>query len=91
MLQSCFLIQDRKILLHLTRNSPCSVDPEFEPSSDSQSLDSFVVAWKILQFLLVLLAQLLRNKFFSILQFLGNPLHDHLGRAFFSYTVHHTN
>ena len=32
-LQSCCLMQDRKILLHLTRNLLCSVDPEFEPSS----------------------------------------------------------
>ena len=34
--------------------------------------------------MLVLLDLFLRNKFFSILQFLGNLLHDLNGRAYFS-------
>ena len=36
-LQSCSLSQDREILLHLTINSPCSVNPEFESIADPQS------------------------------------------------------
>ena len=50
-----------KILSHLTRNSLCSVNPEFEPSSDSRSWDSSVVAQTTLHFFLVSLAQFLRN------------------------------
>ena len=40
-LQSCSLIQGRRILSCLTRNSLCYVNPEFEPSFDSRSQDSF--------------------------------------------------
>ena len=36
-LQSCSLFQDRKILLRLTMNLLCSVNPEFWPTTDSQS------------------------------------------------------
>ena len=89
-LQSCSLIQDRKILLHMTKNLLCFVNPEFEPPFDSQSKSSCVVAKTILQFLLGLLDQSLRNKFFSILRILGNPLHDLLGRAYFSIPNLHT-
>ena len=82
-LQSCSWIQDHRILSHLTRNLLCFVNPEFEPSSDSRSLDSSVVAQMILHFLLVSFAQPLRNMFFH--QFLGKLLHDSLGsRRFLS-------
>ena len=36
-LQSCSLLQDRKILSRLTMNLLCSVNPEFESTTDSQS------------------------------------------------------
>ena len=35
-LWSCSLSQDREIVLHLRKNSPCSVNPEFESIVDSQ-------------------------------------------------------
>ena len=70
-------------LLHLTRNLLCSVNPEFESTIDSQSWDSSLDAKTIHQWLLVLLGLFLRNKLFSIFQFLGNLLHDLLGRSLF--------
>ena len=36
MLQSSSLCQDRKILLRLSKNSPCSANPEFQSRADSQ-------------------------------------------------------
>ena len=44
MLHSCSVSQNRKILLHRQRNSPCSSNPEFESRADSQQQDSFPVA-----------------------------------------------
>ena len=41
--------------------------------------------------LLVLLDLFLRNKFLSILQFIGNPLHDSLGRVYSSIPILHTS
>ena len=41
--------------------------------------------------MLVLLNLFHRNKFFSILQFLGNVLHDLLGRVYFSIPILHTS
>ena len=75
-LQSCSPIQDRKILLRRPRNSLCSAIPESEPSFDSRFWDSSLDAETIHQFLLVLLDLFLRNRFFSILQFLDNLLLD---------------
>ena len=72
------------MLLHLTRNLLCSVIPKSEAIIDSRSQDSSLYAWTIHQFLLVLLDLFLRNKFFSILQFLGNLLHGLLAEFQFS-------
>ena len=49
------------------------------------------VAWTIHQFLVVLLHLPLRNKFFSILQFLANLLRDFLGRVCFSFQILRVN
>ena len=79
------LVQDRKFLSHLTRSLLCSVNPELESAiTDSRSLDSSLRAEIIHQFLLVLLGLFLRNKFFSILQFLGNlMLHNFSWKSLF--------
>ena len=90
-LQSCSLIQDRKILSHVTRNLLCSLSTEFESKIDSQSQDSSLDAKTIHQFLLVLLDLFLRSKVFSILQLFGNLSFDFLGRVYFSIEITHTN
>ena len=77
--------------MHLTKNFVCSVNPEFESTSDSLSWDSYLDAKTIHQFLLVLLDLFLRNKFFSILQFLSNLLLDFLGRVYSSFPILHTS
>ena len=41
--------------------------------------------------MLVQLVMFLRNKFFSILQVLGNLLRDFLGRVYFSIPILHTS
>ena len=41
--------------------------------------------------ILACLALFLRNKFFSILQFIGNILHDFLGRVCLSIPILHTS
>ena len=86
-LQNCFLFQDRKILAYLTNKLLCFVNPEFESNFNSQSYDSSLDAKTIHQFLLVLLDLFLRNKFFSILQFLGNILLDFPGRVHCSFPI----
>ena len=43
LLQSCSLFQDRKILLHLTQNLLCSVNPEFQSTIESQSWDPLLM------------------------------------------------
>ena len=63
-----------------TRNSFCSANPEFESTIDSQSQDSSLDVKTIHQ-LLVLLDLFPSNKFFSILQLLGNFLLDFLKRV----------
>ena len=79
MLQSWSLSQDRKkILLPRPRNSPCSVNPEFESRADSLALT-------IHQCSIVWLYLFLRNRFIEIPQFLGSVLHDFLGRIHFSF------
>ena len=90
-LQSCSLFQDREIPSRLTRNSLCSVNPEFESTFDSRSRDSSLDAYTTYRFLLVSLDLLLRNTFFSILQFLGNLLLDVIGRVYSSFPILHTN
>ena len=72
MFQGCSPFQDREILLHLTKNSICSENPEFESMIGSQWKDPSCAAQKIHLFLLVLLDLFLRNKFLVCLQFLGN-------------------
>ena len=52
-LQSCSLFQDRTILLHLTRNLHCSVNPELGSTIGSQSQASSLDASTIHQFLRV--------------------------------------
>ena len=66
-LQSYSLSQDRKILLRRSQNSPCSENPEFEPSFDQRMWDSCRVARTIHHFSLVSLDRLclfLCNRFF---------------------------
>ena len=53
--------------------------------------DSSLIASTIHHFSLVSLDQLLRHKYFSILQFHGDPLHDFLGGACFSIPIFYTN
>ena len=71
------------ILLRLTRNLFCPVILESEPLIDSRSQHSSLVA-------LSLLNLFLRNKFFSLVQFLSNLFHDLLGRVHFSIPSVHT-
>ena len=87
---SCSLFQDRKFLSRRTRKLFCSVKPDFESTTESQSLEFFLGAWTIHNFLLVLFNLLLRNKLFLILQFLGNLLRDSFGRIFSSLAILHT-
>ena len=90
-LQSCSLVQELEIQSLLTRNLLSSVNPGFEFTIDSQSQESSLDTYTIHQFLRVSLDQFLRNKFFSILQILGNSLLDFLGRVCSSFPILHSN
>ena len=89
MFQSWSLSQDRKIVLRRPRNSPCSVNPEFEPRADPQYQDSSPVAWTTHQFSIVWLDLFLSNRFLAIPSFLDHFLRDFLGRVCFSFPILH--
>ena len=85
----CFRIV--KILSHQRRNSLCTANREFESRADSQKKNSSPAAKIIRQFSTVWLYLFLRDIFFVIPQFLGNPLHNLIGRAYFSIPILRTS
>ena len=91
LLQSCSLFQDRKILLHLTQNLLCSVNPEFQSTIDSQSWDPLLMHGQFINSCFYCSICFLRNKFFSTFQHLGNLLLDVLGRVYSSFPILHSS